>query len=111
MFCPHCGTQTDQNVNFCFSCGYRFKENLNHSNPTDTIEPKKNGFVFKLFGWIFVLTSLVFIPILFGAGAFIMGYLLKKTGVHNDTHATIIMVMGVACGILGTLLGMAAAGV
>ncbi len=40
-----------------------------------------------------------------------MGYLLKKTGVHNDTHATIIMVMGVACGILGTSLGMAAAGV
>ncbi|MBS4175254.1 hypothetical protein KHA87_18500 [Bacillus sp. FJAT-49736] len=59
-------------------------------------------------GWIFFAISLLFIPILFGAGSVIMGYLVRKRG--KETHGTVMMILGVAGGLLGVLIGMAVAG-
>lgn len=116
MFCPHCGVQIDQDAHFCSSCGKSIMENTaqNSATPGNPSIPgnetNSNGLVYKILGWFFFAVSLLFIPIIFGAGAFIMGYLLRKSDKRNESHGTILMVMGVAGALLGMLLGMAAAG-
>jgi len=62
---------------------------------------KDNTQLFIILGW-------VFIPILFGAGGVIFGYLLRNKG--QVQHGTIMMIAAIACAILGFVLGMAAFG-
>ena len=116
MFCPDCGVQFEQDVSFCSSCGKNIRENTTQNSAILGNQSvvgngtKSDGLVYKILGWVFFAVSLLFIPIIFGAGAFIMGYLLRKSDKQNESHGTILMVMGVAGAILGMLLGMAAAG-
>lgn len=69
---------------------------------------KDNTQLFIILGWICTGISLIFIPILFGAGGVIFGYLLRSKG--KVQHGTIMMIAGVACAILGVLLGMSSTG-
>lgn len=116
MFCPKCGVQIDQDANYCSSCGKSIMEDVAQNSvvlDNQSVvgnETKSDGLVYKILGWFFFAVSLLFIPIIFGAGAFIMGYLLRKSDKQNENHGTILMVMGVAGAILGMLLGMASAG-
>lgn len=66
---------------------------------------KKSGIVFIVLGWVFFGLSFIFIPILFGAGAFIMGFLTYRS--KRQTHGVIMMVMAVVGAVLGMLIGMA----
>lgn len=115
MFCPSCGAKMELQGTFCSSCGNPINEEvLDNSQVTYPNEkqhantPTKNVTLFIVLGWVFFAISLILIPVIFGAGAFIMGYLLRKNG--SETHGTILMIMAIAGAILGALLGAAAAG-
>jgi hypothetical protein len=111
MFCTNCGTQVKEEARFCSACGSKInaqeKVETSIESPTQPV-PNSSGTVYVVLGWIFFGISLLFIPILFGAGAFIMGYLVRKSG--QETHGTILMILAIAGAIFGTLLGMAVAG-
>lgn len=64
--------------------------------------------LFTILGWISTVISLLFVPILFGAGGVIFGYLLRSKG--QVQHGTIMMIAAIACGLFGTVFGMAVAG-
>lgn len=115
MYCSNCGNELDANSVFCSACGTQINEKkesvpyqrTTHDTPVH-YNPKKGKKIYIVFGWLFFAISLLFIPILFGAGTVIMGYLVRKE--NNETHGVVLMVMGVAGAILGSLLGMAVAG-
>ncbi len=56
-----------------------------------------------IIGWISMVVSLAFIPVVFGAVAVIMGYLYRE---KDEQMGTILMIAGVAGAIFGVLLGM-----
>ncbi|AOK88973.1 hypothetical protein AOU00_03615 [Paenibacillus polymyxa] len=61
---------------------------------------------YPIFGWICVVVSLVFFPLLIGAAGVVFGYLTKKSG--KDVQGVVIMALSVACGLIGTLMGFIA---
>jgi hypothetical protein len=65
---------------------------------------QKQGTIYIVLGWVFFALSLIFIPILFGAGTFIMGFLTYRNG--KQTHGVILMVFAVVGVVLGMLLGV-----
>ena len=69
---------------------------------------KDNTQLFIILGWVCTAISLIFVPILFGAGGVIFGYLLRSKG--QVQHVTIMMIAAVACALLGFILGMATVG-
>ena len=68
-------------------------------------QKKDNTQLFINLGWICTALSLLFIPILFGAGGVIFGYLVRNNG--ETQHGTIMMIAAAACGIFGVILGAA----
>ncbi|MDG0793322.1 hypothetical protein OMP38_22600 [Cohnella ginsengisoli] len=58
-----------------------------------------------IIGWAAAAVSLVFVPILFGAVAVILGYVVKKK-YQRDVAGFSLMVGGIACAILGILIGI-----
>ncbi|MFF2449623.1 zinc-ribbon domain-containing protein [Neobacillus sp. NPDC058068] len=113
MFCTKCGAQCRDGGKFCPQCGSALQmEEAAAVSPPDqyqsSMPDRKAGTAYIVLGWIFFAISLLFIPVLFGAGTVIMGYLVRKN--NSETHGTIMMILGVAGGILGVILGMAAAG-
>lgn len=71
------------------------------------MEEQKQGTAYVVLGWIFFGISLLFIPILFGAGTFIMGFLTYR--VRSQVHGVILMVFSVVGVVLGMLIGIIAA--
>jgi hypothetical protein len=71
------------------------------------VTEQKQGTAYVVLGWIFFGISLLFIPILFGAGTFIMGFLTYR--VRSQVHGVILMVFSVVGVVLGMLIGMIAA--
>jgi hypothetical protein len=65
---------------------------------------QKQGTTYVVLGWIFFGISLLFIPILFGAGTFIMGFLTYR--VRSQIHGVILMVFSVVGVVLGMLIGI-----
>lgn len=104
MFCQSCGAESDPDSQFCSARGHQFTGDNTDNNQVNDLS-KKVGKTFIILGWVFFAISFVLIPILFGAGAFIMGYLIRKNS--NETHGTILMVLAIAGAIIGSLLGMA----
>lgn len=107
MFCSQCGHENIKESRFCNSCGAPLRDN---SGPytgnlaNNTQNKSSDGPVFAILGWVFNAISILFVPILFAAGGVIFGYLHRRV---NQTHGTIIMIAGVACGLFGVLLGIA----
>lgn len=62
--------------------------------------------VYPVLGWLCVVVSLVFFPLLVGAAGVVFGYLTKKSG--KDVQGVAIMSLAVACGLIGTLIGIIA---
>ncbi|WP_073991989.1 zinc ribbon domain-containing protein [Salimicrobium jeotgali] len=117
MYCSACGAENNQEANFCVSCGNSLNqatrvENDNNSTSsandisTNNVSNESSN-LYLILGWVFSVISLLFIPILFAAGGVIFGYLHRK---NDQTHGTIIMIAAVACGIFGTIFGMATVG-
>lgn len=121
MYCSKCGTKMEESAKFCPSCGAsQGKElNFNMSQASDSVEKvvnearvqinngKQSGKLYMVIGWVSMVISLLFIPVLFGAIAVIMGYLYRG---YDEKHGTILMIAGVAGAILGFLIGMASVG-
>jgi hypothetical protein len=70
---------------------------------TQTEQQKQQGTAFVVLGWIFFALSLFIVPILFGAGTFIMGFLTYRN--RSQVHGTILMVFAVVGTVLGLLIG------
>lgn len=118
MYCNKCGTKIESSDKFCSSCGISQKKENNLSNgQNDDIsmgkiknevkmkfeESNQSGKLYMIIGWISMVVSLLFIPVLFGAISVIMGYLYRD---YDHKHGTIIMIAGIAGAIFGFLFGM-----
>lgn len=66
----------------------------------------RNTNLYLTFGWICAVISLFLFPIIFGAGGVVFGVLLTKNE-QSRNKGTILIVMSVAIGITGFLLGAA----
>ena len=120
MYCKNCGNQIEKDAKFCPSCG---ASQENKELYTEQISPKiekslsevkdqiskgkQSGNLYKIAGWVSVVISLLFVPVLFGAIAVIMGYLYRS---YDEKHGTILMIAGIAGAILGFLMGVASVG-
>lgn len=69
------------------------------------MEQQKQSNLYIILGWVFCALSLFIVPLLFGAGGFIMGFLTYRT--RSQTHGVIIMVFAVAFTVLGMIIGAA----
>jgi len=121
MYCSKCGTKMEESANFCPSCGAsQGKEKvLDVSQATENVSKvvdeakeqinkgKETGKLYMVIGWVSMVISLWFIPVLFGAVTVIMGYLYRS---YDEKHGTILMIAGVAGAILGMLFGLASVG-
>ena len=56
-----------------------------------------------IIGWVSMVVSLAFIPVVFGTIAVIMGYLYRE---KDEKMGTVLMIAGIAGAIFGVLLGM-----
>jgi hypothetical protein len=89
-------------TNFCQSCG-----RMTHSYE-ETDFSKKTGIAYVILGWFFFAVSLLFIPILFGAVAFCMGFLTYS--VRSKTHGVILMFFAAMGLLLGSMFSFIVAG-
>ncbi|MCH3669736.1 zinc ribbon domain-containing protein, partial [Enterococcus faecium] len=67
------------------------------------VHGQETGKLYLIIGWISMVVSLAFIPVVFGAVAVIMGSLYRE---KDEKMGTILMIAGVAGAIFGVLLGM-----
>ena len=105
IFCSECGKECAENAKFCSSCGNSLDSSSNslRTDPLSTNENvTNNGSVYAILGWVFTGIAILFIPILFGGGGVIFGYLHSKV---DKTHGTIIIIAAIACGLFGAVLG------
>lgn len=119
LFCNMCGKPVQKMSKFCSSCGASVantdssRTELIKQGAGETVNEvrekieigKESGKIYLVFGWISTIISLIFIPVLFGAIAVIMGYLYRF---KDEKMGTILMIAGVAGGMLGVLIGMSA---
>ncbi|MDT2423778.1 zinc-ribbon domain-containing protein [Enterococcus avium] len=117
MYCSKCGEQIEESSKFCPFCGAPQERNatsggeLIKQGAEETFkdvksqidQKKQTGQLYLIVGWVSMVVSLLFIPVLFGAIAVIMGYLYRD---KDEKMGTILMIAGVAGGILGVLIGM-----
>lgn len=117
--CPNCGSKLVEGAAFCTNCGFNLKENGQMSNnvndtigqqnnkPTSTTNIKdKNETLYTVLGWVCAGISVVFFPILFGAGGVVFGYLLTRNEI-SKTKGVILIIFSIALAILGMLFGAA----
>ncbi|MED4223945.1 hypothetical protein [Neobacillus cucumis] len=97
------GTFDAVNTNVCQNCG---KLTLHHHEKHDV--NKKQSIIFPILGWLFFMISLVFIPILFGAAAFLMGFFTFHD--RSKSHGLILMIFASAGLILGSLFSFMVSG-
>lgn len=106
MYCTNCGKEVQQDAAFCSSCGTKIGDyETTELNQDRYVQANDQGRIYVILGWVFFGISILFIPIIFGAGAFVMGFLTYR--VRSQTHGVILMVFSVAGAILGMLLGAA----
>ncbi|MCL6571080.1 MAG: hypothetical protein K6T88_05275 [Bacillus sp. (in: Bacteria)] len=74
----------------------------------ETATTKGTGITYIVLGWLFFAISLLFVPIIFGAGAFLMG-ILTFNG-RSQTHGVILMFFAAVSFILGSLYSFMVAG-
>lgn len=118
MYCRKCGKKIEERSKFCPFCGTSQERNVTSDAKLvdkgikETVEDAKNlsdqknqtNQVYLVVGWVCMVVSLLFIPVLFGAIAVIMGYLYRD---QDEKMGTILIIAGVAGGILGVLIGAA----
>jgi uncharacterized membrane protein YvbJ len=100
MYCSKCGEQIEESSKFCPFCGAPQERNATSGGE---LIKQGAGQLYLIVGWVSMVVSLLFIPVLFGAIAVIMGYLYRD---KDEKMGTILMIAGVAGGILGVLIGM-----
>ena len=117
MYCRKCCKEITDESMYCQFFGAL--QETDESTGTDTVKKsteqtinemkeqivhgQETGKLYLIIGWISMVVSLAFIPVVFGAVAVIMGYLYRE---KDEKMGTILMIAGVAGAIFGVLLGM-----
>ncbi|MEH7417931.1 hypothetical protein V7266_21900 [Neobacillus drentensis] len=102
MYNPQSGSNEAVNTNVCQSCG---RITLKHDGAGSD---KKQGLIFLILGWLFFVISLVFIPILFGAASFLMGFFTFHD--RSKAHGVVLMMFASVGLILGSLFSFMVSG-
>jgi hypothetical protein len=100
MYNSQNGSYETVNSNICQTCGSLTMEATTSNN--------KLGIVYAGFGWLFFIISLVFMPIIFGAAALLMGFLTYHD--RNQVHGMILMFFAAVGLIVGSLFSIVVAG-
>lgn len=117
MYCRKCGKEITDESKYCQFCGAlqetdettgadevkKSTEQTINEMKEQIVHGQETGKLYLIIGWVSMVVSLVFIPIIFGAVAVIMGYLYRE---KDEKMGTILMIAGVAGAIFGVLLGM-----
>ena len=117
MYCRKCGKEITDESKYCQFCGalqetdettgaYAVKKSTEQTineMKEQIVHGQETGKLYLIIGWISMVVSLAFIPVVFGAVAVIMGYLYRE---KDEKMGTILMIAGVAGAIFGVLLGM-----
>jgi hypothetical protein len=96
------GTLEMANSTICQSCGSVTKVY------EETTIAEKKGIIYAVFGWLFFAISILFLPILFGAGALYMGY--RTFTERSQAHGVILMLFAAVGLVLGSLISIVVAG-
>lgn len=115
QFCANCGTQLNERVQYCPTCGNPVPQ-PNVSNPVGTgtqsyygqpvnrpVTPVRSATGYVVFGFIFALISLWYLPPVFGGLAIYFGTLVKRAG--QESLGKTLTVVGIICMIVGMLVG------
>lgn len=117
MYCRKCGKEITDESKYCQFCGVlqetdettgadavkKSTEQTINEMKEQIVHGQETGNLYLIIGWISMVVSLAFIPVVFGAVAVIMGYLYRE---KDEKMGTILMIAGVAGAIFGVLLGM-----
>ncbi|MFZ4898422.1 zinc-ribbon domain-containing protein [Enterococcus durans] len=117
MYCRKCGKEIADESKYCQFCGAlqetdettgadavkKSTEQTINEMKERIVHGQETGKLYLIIGWISMVVSLAFIPVVFGAVAVIMGYLYRE---KDEQMGTILMIAGVAGAIFGVLLGM-----
>ena len=117
MYCRKCGKEKTDEIKYCQFCGAlqetdettgadevkKSTEQTFSEMKEQIVHGQETGKLYLIIGWVSMVVSLAFIPVVFGAVAVIMGYLYRET---DEKMGTILMIAGVAGAIFGVLLGM-----
>lgn len=108
-FCPKCGEKVELGSVFCPKCGYSLKseqENRNVLSSSKKDDKTTLTTLYTCLGWAFAIISLFLVPLLFGAGGVVFGYLLS-TKKATKNRGIILIIFSVAFALLGMLIGAA----
>ncbi len=89
------------NGTVCENCGI---VKLTHEHS----QSESNGLAYVIAGWISFVISIIFMPLLFGAVAVGMGFMVLN--LRNQLHGAILMFLGAVSMVLGTLFSFIVAG-
>lgn len=117
MYCRKCGKEIADESKYCQFCGSsqetvevtgieivkKSTEQTLSEMKEQIVHGQETGKLYLIIGWVSMVVSLVFIPIVFGAVAVIMSYLYRE---KDEKMGTVLMIAGVAGAIFGVLLGM-----
>lgn len=117
MYCRKCGKEITDESKYCQFCGAlqetdettraetvkKSTEQTINEMKEQIVHGQETGKLYLIIGWVSMVVSLAFIPVVFGAVAVIMGYLYRE---KDEKMGTILMIAGVAGAIFGVLLGM-----
>lgn len=109
MYCSQCGRQAASLDRYCISCGAALNRvgTIGDAPPSDprtgAATAAKNEKTYLTLGWIFFGLSFFFVPMVFGAGALVMGILVLRGG--NQPKGILLIVLAVAGAVIGTFLG------
>ena len=116
-FCSNCGMKIPQTANFCSKCGIKqnnaeiIKKGTLVNNPLlglfykEAFKDDKTT-LYTCLGWVCAVVSLFLVPLLFGAGGVVFGYLLS-TKKATKNRGIILIIFSVAFALLGMLIGAA----
>jgi len=99
MKCPSCGKSVSKHKTTCSSCEAELPvsaaQELSATSESD-------GKLYPILGWVFVVLTLIVLPIIFGPAAFVMGVLTFRK--RSKVHGIVLMVVSVIVLIIAVIL-------
>lgn len=105
-FCPKCGEKIELGSVFCSNCGYNLKSEQENRNISSSSKKDDKTTLYTCLGWVCAVVSLFLVPLLFGAGGVVFGYLLS-TKKATKNRGIILIIFSVAFVLLGIIIGAA----
>jgi uncharacterized membrane protein YvbJ len=99
--CKSCGKSLKQNAKFCENCGSKVNKSISKS-----VSDNDDYLVYAIFGFLFAIISIFFVPIVFGGLGIWFSRILKSKG--KETLSTLLLVISITFMLLGFLYGFIA---